>query len=192
MYAHKITGFTGPGDVVWEPAEEPSLSGEAGVLVDVVAAGVSFADLLQTRGQYQIKVPVPYVPGMDAAGVVRLGLFAGQRVVVLASSGCWQEVVSAPAERVLPLPDGMGFAGGVRSLAARGRLLVVGFGGGEIPVVKVNGLLLGNTGVLGVAFREFFEARPEVVGELWSFFVGLWQAGKLGEPPVMAFPFADA
>jgi NADPH:quinone reductase len=32
------------------------------VLVDVVAAGVSFADLLQTRGQYQMKVPVPYVP----------------------------------------------------------------------------------------------------------------------------------
>jgi NADPH2:quinone reductase len=300
MYAHKITGFNGPGDVVWEPAREPAL--ETGVLVDVVAAGVSFADLLQTRGQYQMKVPVPYVPGMDAAGVVRSGVSgsgvtAGQRVVVLLSHGCWQEVVSAPAERVLPLPDGMGFetgvaaclnyltvlfalvrrgqaaagetllvhgaAGGVgiaaiqlgralglrtvavagdeakrdfalrcgadhavladgwleavrgelgersvdivldpvgsdrmtdslRSLAPLGRLLVVGFAGGEIPVVKVNRLLLGNTGVLGVAFREFFEKRPEVVGELWSSLADLWQAGKLGEPPVMAFPFADA
>ena len=68
---------------------------------------------------------------------------------------------------------------------------MVGFAGGEIPVVKVNRLLLGNTGVLGVAFREFFEKRPEVVGELW-FFVDLRQAGKLGHPPVMAFPFADA
>ena len=72
--------------------------------MDVVAAGMSFADLLQTRGQYQMKVPVPYVPGMDAAGVVRSavsgsGVTAGQRVVVLAPHGCWQEVVSAPAER---------------------------------------------------------------------------------------------
>ncbi len=268
----------------------------------MVAAGVSFADLLQTRGQYQMKVPVPYVPGMDAAGVVRSaapgsGFSPGQRVVVLASFGCWQEVVEAPFERVLPLPDGMGFeagvaaclnyltvlfalarrgqaaagetllvhgaAGGVgiaaiqlgralglrtvavagdeakrdfalrcgadhavladgwlgavrgvlgersvdivldpvgsdrmtdslRSLAPLGRLLVVGFAGGEIPVVKVNRLLLGNTGVLGVAFREFFERRPEVVGELWSSLADMWRAATLGEPPVMAFPFADA
>jgi NADPH:quinone reductase-like Zn-dependent oxidoreductase len=80
----------------------------------------------------------------------------------------------------------------LRSLAPLGRLLVVGFAGGEIPVVKVNRLLLGNTGVLGVAFREFFENRPEVVGELWSSLAGLRRAGKLGDPPVMAFPFADA
>ena len=83
----------------------------------MVAAGVSFADLLQTRGQYQMKVPVPYVPGMDAAGVVRSaapgsGFSPGQRVVVLASCGCWQEVISAPASRVLPLPDGMSFEAG--------------------------------------------------------------------------------
>src|SRR5438105_3779602 len=72
MYAHKITDFTGPDGVAWSQADEPS-SGDGDVLVDVVAAGVSFADLLQTRGQYQMKVPVPYVPGMDAAGVVRGG-----------------------------------------------------------------------------------------------------------------------
>ena len=80
----------------------------------------------------------------------------------------------------------------LRSLAPLGRLLVVGFAGGEIPVVKVNRLLLGNTGVLGVAFREFFEQRPEVVGELWASLAGLRRDGRLGDPPVMAFPFADA
>jgi NADPH:quinone reductase len=296
MYAHKITGFTGPDEVAWEPADEPAAGGD--VLVDVVAAGVSFADLLQTRGQYQMKVPVPYVPGMDAAGVVRSaasgsGFAAGQRVAVLVPFGCWQEVISVPASRVLPLPDGMGFeagaasslnyltalfalarrgraaagetllvhgaAGGVgtaavqlgralglrtvavagdeekrefalrcgadhavladgwlgavrgllgersvdivldpvghdrmtdslRSLAPEGRVLVLGFAGGEIPVVKVNRLLLGNTGVLGVAIREFVEGRPEVVGALWEQLVGL----ELEDPPVTAFPFADA
>ena len=300
MYAHRITDFTGPDGVVWSQVDEPP--GGDGVLVDVVAAGVSFADLLQTRGQYQMKVPVPYVPGMDAAGVVRSapagsGLSAGQRVTVLVPYGCWQEVLAAPAGRVLPLPDGVGFeagaasclnymtvlfalvrrgraaagetllvhgaAGGVgiaavqigralglrtvavagdeakrdfalrcgadhavlaggwlgavrgllgersvdivldpvgsspgndrmtdslRSLAPEGRVLVLGFAGGEIPVVKVNRLLLGNTGVLGVAVREFLEGRPELVGSMWEQLVGL----ELRDVPVVAFPFADA
>ena len=150
MYAHEITDFTGPDGVVWSQADEPS-SGDGDVLVDVVAAGVSFADLLQTRGQYQMKVPVPYVPGMDAAGVVRSapagsGLSAGQRVAVFVPYGCWAEVVSAPVSRVLPLPDPMGFEAGAASclnyltvlfaLVRRGRaaagetLLVHGAAGG--------------------------------------------------------------
>ena len=299
MYAHKIVEFTGPDDVQWVEAAEPA-SG-SGVVIEVAAAGVSFADLLQTRGAYQMRVPLPYTPGMDAAGVVRSaaggGLRAGQRVAVLLSHGCWQEVVSAPAERVLPLPDDLAFqagaalplnyltglfalvrraraeagetllvhgaAGGVgtaaiqlgralglrtvavtgdeekkefalrcgaehavlsdgwlaavrdllgeravdivvdpvgsdrmtdslRSLAPEGRVLVLGFAGGEIPVVKVNRLLLGNTGVLGVASREFFEQRPATIGELWGQLMGLRRSGALPDPPVEAYPFADA
>jgi NADPH:quinone reductase-like Zn-dependent oxidoreductase len=97
---------------VWTEAEEPVADG--GVVIDVVAAGVSFADLLQTTGAYQLKVLSPFTPGMDATGVVRstppdAGLTAGQRVAVLTSYGCWQEVVRVPAERVLPLPEDMSF-----------------------------------------------------------------------------------
>ena len=115
MFAHRIVDFTGPDDVQWAEVDEPAADG--GVLIDVAAAGVSFADLLQTRGAYQMKVPLPYTPGMDAAGVVRsappgTGLAPGQRVAVLLDYGCWQEVVSAPAARVLPLPDGMSFEAG--------------------------------------------------------------------------------
>ena len=115
MLAHRIVDFTGPDDVQWAEVDEPAADG--GVLIDVAAAGVSFADLLQTRGAYQMKVPLPYTPGMDAAGVVRsappgTGLTPGQRVAVLLDYGCWQEVVSAPAARVLPLPDGMSFEAG--------------------------------------------------------------------------------
>src|SRR6266566_8981017 len=119
MFSHKITAFTGPEDLEWtevaEPAE-PAAGG--GVVIDVAAAGVSFADLLQTRGAYQMRVALPYTPGMDAAGVVRsgtrvgVGLRPGQRVAVLVSYGCWQEVISVPSERVLPLPDGMSFEAG--------------------------------------------------------------------------------
>ena len=85
MFAHKIVEFTGPDDVQWVETAEP-VSG-SDVAIEVAAAGVSFADLLQTRGAYQMRVPLPYTPGMDAAGVVRSagdggGLRAGQRVEI--------------------------------------------------------------------------------------------------------------
>src|SRR5207253_10591021 len=125
MFAHRIAAFTGPEAVEWTEVAEPAGSGEpaasaesaagGGVVIDVAAAGVSFADLLQTRGEYQMRVALPYTPGMDAAGVVRSGTGVGvgprpgQRVAVLVPYGCWQEVISVSSERVLPLPDGMGF-----------------------------------------------------------------------------------
>jgi NADPH:quinone reductase len=80
----------------------------------------------------------------------------------------------------------------LRVLGPEGRVLVLGFTGGEIPTVKVNRLLLGNTGVLGVASREFFEQRPALVGELWAQLIELRQTGKLGDPPVELYPFGDA
>src|SRR5580692_12389700 len=312
MFSHKIAAFTGPEDVEWTEVPEPAESAEpaelaesaagGGVVIDVAAAGVSFADLLQTRGAYQMRVALPYTPGMDAAGVVRsgadrTGLGPGRRVAVLVPYGCWQKVISVPGERVLPLPDGMSFeagaaaplnyltglfalvrraraqsgetllvhgaAGGVgtaalqlggalglrtvavagdeakrefalrcgahhavlsrdwlaavrdllgeravdivvdpvggdrmtdslRILAPEGRLLVLGFSAGEIPVVKVNRLLLGNTGVLGVASREFFEQQPATVAALWGQLMELWRTRMLADPPVEAYPFADA
>jgi NADPH:quinone reductase len=111
LFAHRIISLTGPDDVQWAEVAEPGPDG--GVLIDVAAAGVSFADLLQTTGGYQMAVPLPFTPGMEAAGVIRSapvgsGLTAGQRVAVLLPYGCWQEVVRAPAGRVLPLPPGLG------------------------------------------------------------------------------------
>ena len=61
MFAHKITAFTGPDDVEWTEVAEPVADGR--VIIDVAAAGVSFADLLQTQGGYQMRVPLPYTPG---------------------------------------------------------------------------------------------------------------------------------
>ena len=115
LFAHQIVEFAGPEGVEWREVAEPARDGH--VLVDVVAAGVSFADLLQTRGEYQLKPPLPYSPGMDAAGIVRwapdrAGVDEGQRVAVLLRYGCWQEVVAAPAQRVLPLPDDVAFDAG--------------------------------------------------------------------------------
>ena len=56
MFAHRVVAFTGPAAVQWTQVEEPAA--DDGVVIDVVAAGVSFADLLQTTGAYQLKVPL--------------------------------------------------------------------------------------------------------------------------------------
>jgi NADPH2:quinone reductase len=80
----------------------------------------------------------------------------------------------------------------LRSLAPEGRLLVLGFAAGEIPTVKVNRLLLGNTAVVGVASREFFDQQPEVVAELWAQLLELRQTRALADPPMRLLPFADA
>ncbi|MCA1836588.1 MAG: zinc-binding dehydrogenase, partial [Actinobacteria bacterium] len=80
----------------------------------------------------------------------------------------------------------------LRALAPEGRLLVLGFTAGEIPTVKVNRLLLGNTGVLGVGSRELFERQPLMVRDLWTRLRKLWATRVLADPPVEVYPFTDA
>jgi NADPH:quinone reductase len=178
MFAHQITSLTGPDGVRWTEIDEPP-SGAGAVVVDVMAAGVSFADLLQTTGGYQMRVPLPYTPGMEAAGVVRTapaasGLVPGQQVAVLLPYGCWQEVVRAPAERVLPLPDGMSVEAGAalplnyltallalvrRGRARPGETLVVHGGAGGVGTAAVQlGRALGmrTIAVVGTAAKARF------------------------------------
>jgi len=97
---------------VVEAPEPPAADGA--VVVDVHAAGVAWPDLLLSRGQYQLRPDPPFAPGGEVAGVVRSapagsGLEPGQRVAVLTNVGGWQEVVTAPVDHVLPLPDTVGF-----------------------------------------------------------------------------------
>ena len=74
MRAVQITTLDGPGAVeisdVPEPSPEHMLSPGAGVVVDVACAGVSFPEVLQTRGLYQFKPELPFVPGAEVAGTV--------------------------------------------------------------------------------------------------------------------------
>jgi NADPH2:quinone reductase len=84
--------------------------------VDVYAAGVSFPDLLLSQGLYQMRPEVPFVMGLEAAGVVvdapeSAGVRPGQRVVVT-TMGCWSERVAASPESVFPLPDELTMAQG--------------------------------------------------------------------------------
>lgn len=88
------------------------------VMVDVKAAGVNFPDILLVEGKYQMKPPTPFVPGMEAAGIVSAvgegaqGVKPGDRVIVATMLGAFAEKVPAPAAQTVPMPDSMSFEEG--------------------------------------------------------------------------------
>jgi NADPH2:quinone reductase len=78
---------------------------------------VSFPELLQTRGQYQLKPPLPFVPGSEVAGVVLSApagaqVQAGDRVAAFCALGGFAETAVAPEFFAQPLSDKLDFAQG--------------------------------------------------------------------------------
>jgi NADPH2:quinone reductase len=140
--AIQIVELSGPegalrtADVPEPDPAHPLTPGE-GVTIDVHAAGVSFPELLQTRGLYQLKPPLPFVPGSEVGGVVRsapagASVKAGDRVAAFCGLGGFAERVVAPAFFTFALPPALDFAQGAAlilnyhtayfSLLTRGRL----------------------------------------------------------------------
>jgi len=102
-----------------EPQDGAShpLSPGGGVVVEVHAAGVSFPELLQTRGLYQVKPPLPFVPGSEVAGIVRSAsagaqVAPGERVAAFCALGGFAETAVAPDFFAFPLSDKLDFAQG--------------------------------------------------------------------------------
>jgi NADPH:quinone reductase len=142
MKALQITDLTGPDSAlslvdVPEPEASHMLTPGSGVVVDVSAAGVSFPEVLQTRGEYQLKPPLPFIPGSEVGGVVRSApegsnLEEGDRVAAFCMLGGFAEVAVAPEFLTFPLADDLDFAQGASlilnyhtayfSLVTRGRL----------------------------------------------------------------------
>jgi NADPH:quinone reductase len=122
MRAVQIVNLEGPDralKLVDVPEPEPShmLTPGAGVVVDVRAAGVSFPELLQTRGEYQFKPTLPFVPGGEVGGVVRSApegapVRAGDRVAAFCMLGGFAEVAVAPGFLTFRLSDELDFAQG--------------------------------------------------------------------------------
>jgi NADPH:quinone reductase len=144
MRAVQITELTGPETALTLadiPEPEPShpMTPDSGVVVEVKAAGVSFPELLQSRGQYQVKPPLPFVPGSEVGGIVRAvhganeaGLAPGDRVAAFCMLGAWAQTTVAPTYFTFKIPDGWDYAQGAAlvlnyhtayfALIARGRL----------------------------------------------------------------------
>jgi NADPH:quinone reductase len=142
MKAIQIVELSGPDSalaLVDLPDPDPShmLTPGAGVVIDVHCAGVSFPELLQTRGEYQLKPELPFVPGSEVAGVVRsapagASVQAGDRVAAFCVLGGFAETAVAPEFLTFPLSRKLDFAQGAGlilnyhtayfALALRGRL----------------------------------------------------------------------
>jgi NADPH2:quinone reductase len=301
MRAARVETLDGPGAIVVGEVPDPQAApGE--VLIEVHAAGVTFPDVLQSQGLYQVKPELPFIPGQVLAGVVlsapsEASAQVGDRVAALSLTGAFAELATAPSERVFPLPDRVSFAAGagvafnyltahfaftergrlsdgetvlvhgaggglgsaavqlaralgarviavvstaqkgdiawqagahdvvavdgflpavreltggrgvdivfdpvggdrvtdsLRSLATQGRLLVIGFTGGEIPTVRLNRLLLNNIDVVGVGWGAYALARRDYVQEEWREIAAMLDSGALDPVIGATYPLADA
>lgn len=111
MRAAQVLDTTGPADVAVRDVPEPS-PGPDDVLVDVHRVGISFPDLLLSKGEYQLKPETPFTLGVDFAGVVVSGpdgYEAGQRVAGVGGWGGAAELVANPANSTFLLPDELSF-----------------------------------------------------------------------------------
>ncbi|RZQ63907.1 NADPH:quinone oxidoreductase family protein [Amycolatopsis suaedae] len=301
MRAVRISALTGP-DAAHCVEAEPPRPGPEDVLIDVHAAGVTFPDVLVTRGQHQFKPDLPFTPGYEVAGIVRSApkgtrFTVGDRVAAIPHFGGYAEQVATNHRLVFPLPSSVSFtcgaglplnyltadyalvrrgalrpgetvlvhggAGGLgtaavqlakalkarvfavvsspekaeiaaaagadeviflddfrqavatltdnvgvdmvfdpvggdrftdslRSLKFEGRLLVLGFTGGEIPTVKVNRLLNRDIDVRGVAFGRPWWLDMDYLGVQWDRLLPHFESGRLSTLVGQTYPLSDA
>lgn len=112
MRAVVITEPGRPEVLKWQEVPDPDL-GPGEVLIDVAAAGVNRADLLQRQGLYPPPPGAPPYPGMECSGRIEAvgtevtGWQPGDDVCALMAGGGYAEKVAVPAGQVLPVPDGI-------------------------------------------------------------------------------------
>jgi NADPH2:quinone reductase len=112
MRAIHISTLEGPDAV--EVVDIPEPAADTRVTIAVKAAGVAFPELLQTRGLYQVKPELPFVPGAEVAGVVESapegsGFAPGDRVAALTLLGGFAEKALAQPDLTFALPDEVSF-----------------------------------------------------------------------------------
>lgn len=114
MHAWLCSNPTGVDALEWKELPTPQ-PGPGQVRVAIKAASLNFPDLLIVQNKYQIKPPLPFVPGSEYAGVVEAvgegvtNLQVGQHVACLSGTGGFGTHTLAPAALCLPLPAGFPF-----------------------------------------------------------------------------------
>ncbi|MBO2456078.1 NADPH:quinone oxidoreductase family protein [Actinomadura violacea] len=153
----------------------PIEPGPGQVLLTVEAAGVNYVDALFVQGRYQIKPPLPFVPGSEVAGT----LPDGTRVLAMCGLGGFASHVAVPAAAAVPIPDKLDFPRAATftqsyctalfalrdraGLAAGETVLVLGAGGGVgLAAVQVATAL--GARVLAVASSEEKRAAALAAG----------------------------
>lgn len=151
VVCHSLGPLDADAGLALDEWAEP-VAGPGQVVMKVEAAGANFVDGLMAEGRYQLRPPVPYVPGGEVAGTVREvgpsveGVAVGDRVAALTGFGGFAEAVGTGAAAVLAIPGNLdapraatmiqGYSTVSYALEHRGRLaagdslLVLGGGGG--------------------------------------------------------------
>jgi NADPH2:quinone reductase len=116
MRAIQIVSYDGPDAVEVADIAMPE-PGDGQVLIRVRAAGVSFPELLQTRGLYQFKPPLPFVPGSEVAGEIvsapdGSGFAPGDRVAAMVLLGGFGEYALGNLDGTFHLPGSLSYAQG--------------------------------------------------------------------------------
>lgn len=102
----------GPEALVWTEVEDVE-AGEGEVVVEVTAAAVNRADVMQRQGHYPPPAGASPYPGLECSGVIAAvgagvsGHHVGERVCALLSGGGYAERVAVPAGQLLPVPAGL-------------------------------------------------------------------------------------
>ncbi|AOS78934.1 MULTISPECIES: NADPH:quinone oxidoreductase family protein [Hydrogenophaga] len=307
MHAWLCENPTGVDALQWKelPTPEP---GAGQVRIRIEAASLNFPDLLIVQNKYQMKPPLPFVPGSEYAGVVEAvgdgvkHLKPGQRVACLSGTGGFGTHTLAPAALCMPLPEGfpavdaaafimiyatsyhalmdraqlkagetvliLGAAGGVgtaaiqiakaagarviaaassdekcalctslgadatinyaqhgpltslrdeikrltegkgpdviydpvggdfaepafRSIAWRGRYLVVGFASGPIPSLPLNLALLKGASIVGVFWGDFAKREPQANAAMMQALAGMYAKGQVKPVIDQTLPMAE-
>jgi len=106
----------GPSALTVGDAPQPALRGPTSVRIAVHAAGINFADTLIVAGKYQEKPDLPFIPGLEGAGVViETGsavkrVKVGDRVMATFNQGAFAEEAVTEENEVWPIPASMDFA----------------------------------------------------------------------------------
>jgi NADPH2:quinone reductase len=137
-------------------ASAPLASGQ--VRVAVRAAGINFPDVLMAAGEYQLKPPLPFTPGVEAAGdVVEVnganGVAVGDRVIVKMRHGAYCEEAVATPPQLIPLPSTFDYGEGATFLAGHGTAYHALLDRGQLQPGEVL-LLHGAGGGVGLAAVE--------------------------------------
>jgi NADPH:quinone reductase len=170
------------------------------VRVAIRAAGINFPDILMAAGEYQLKPPLPFTPGVEAAGdVVEVdgaaqGVSVGDRVIIKLRHGAYaDEAVVAPSQLV-PLPSNFDYAEGATFLAAHGTAYHALIDRGQLQAGEVL-LVHGAGGGVGLAAVEIGKMLGATVIAAASSEDKLAVARKKGADHVVLYgrePFRDA
>ena len=114
MKALQCVELAGPEKLIFSEIEDPK-PGNGEVLIEIKAASVNFPDVLMIQGLYQNQPPMPFIPGAECSGVIiEIGegvnsCAVGDRVFVMAGTGCFAERLVVDATRVASIPSTMDF-----------------------------------------------------------------------------------